>query len=339
MEKPAQKPPGQNILETAVSLAKLPTREAFLIAKKTFNGSTIDLKVKVETNLENCQQLWQRFSSQKSLFDTWNFRWAFWLGYRHQPYFLTITFKKKPIALLPLWYEKDKNEFRWFGGWWQEDNVFFSTHKSLIPVMLKICPKPILLSAISCSPQTANKFKLALDDPKYLLHLQGLNSAEAFLDRFRKKRRYNLKRDRKKILAQNPKTIFNRFGDLQHLIKISMNRFHKRGQKTDWDESGGIKTFEAIIESAREYQPHMITTEIKGKIAGVDLVALYKKTYFSLVCAYDIENFPGIGNYTNLLQINDALSLGMEKMDFLETDYGWKAKLLEATPLYQCRLT
>mgnify|MGYP001609968366 CR=1 FL=1 len=328
----------QDPIELAVSLAKLPKREAFLVARQTFNGSAVDLKLKVETNFNNCHQLWQKFSPQKSLFDTWNFRYAFWLGYHHQPYFMTILFKDEPVACLPLWYEEDRKAFRWFGSWWQEDNTFLTLHESLIPIILKILPKPAVLNAILCSPEMANKFRFTIDDPKYVLHLKGLNSANDFLTRFRKKRRYNLKRDRKKILAQNPKTIFNRFSDLKHLIDISMTRFHDKGEDSDWEDLGRVKTFEAVISHAQEYQPRMITTEIKGKIAGVDLVAIYKNTYYLLKCGYDIDNFPGVGNYTNLLQINDAISLGMEKMDFLEIGYGWKEKLLEEVPLYQYQL-
>lgn len=335
MLKPVPQPQEINP-EVAVSLAKLPKKEAYLVAQQTFNGRSVDFKLKVETRLSRCQQLWQRFSPQKSLFDTWNFRWAFWLGYRHQPYFMTILFKDEPVACLPLWYENDNNEFRWFGSWWQEDNTFLSINESLIPIMLKVLPKPTLLNAISCPPETANRFKFALDDPKYILHLGGLTSADDFLTRFRKKRRYNLKRDRRKILAQNPKTIFNRFSDLKHLIKLSMDRFHAKGEDSDWEDPGRVKTFEAVISSAKEYQPRMITTEIKGKIAGVDLMAIYNNTYYLLKCGYDIQNFPGIGNYTNLLQIDDALRIGgMEKMDFLEIGYGWKEKLLEEVPLYQ----
>ena len=325
-------------IETAIFLKELPQKEVFLAAKKVFNGNAVDLKLKVETGIRRCRQLWQKFSPYNSLFDTWDFRYAFWRGYHHQPYFLTILFKNDPVACLPLWYEEDKKEFRWFGSWWQEDNTFFATEQSLIPIMLKLCPKPTVLNAILCSPQTANKYKFTLDDPKYILHLKGLNSADDFLTRFRKKKRYNLKRDWKRILAQNPKTIINRLSDLKHLIRLSNKRFHSKGEDTDWEDSGRVKTFEAAIKYAHEYQVRMITTEIGGKIAGVDLVLIFKNTYYAPKCGYDVENFPGIGNYTNLLEINDAISLGMEKMDFLEISYGWKEKLLEEVPLYQHRI-
>ncbi|PIS14135.1 hypothetical protein COT65_00555 [Candidatus Shapirobacteria bacterium CG09_land_8_20_14_0_10_47_13] len=322
--------------QVAVSLARLPKKEAYLVAKQTFNGSAIDFKLKVETDLSRCRQLWQKFSPHKSLFDTWDFRHAFYLGYHEQPYFMTIIFKDEPVACLPLWYEDDNREFRWFGSWWQEDNTFFALHESLVPIMLKVLPKPTLLNAISCSPELANRFKFALDDPKYILHLTGLASADDFLTRFSKKRRYNLKRDRHKILDQNPKTIINRFADLKHLARLSMDRFHAKGEDSDWEDPGRVKTFEAVISEAKEYQPRMITTEINGQVAGVDLVAIYKGTYYLLKCGYDIANFPGLGNYTNLMQINDALRLGdIQKMDFLEISYGWKDKLLEEVPLYQ----
>ena len=43
----------------------------------------------------------------------------------------------------------------------------------------------------------------------------------------------------------------------------------------------------------------------------------------------------------NLFEIEDAVNLGMEKMDFLEIGYGWKEKWFEAIPLlkYEKRRT
>ncbi|MDP3104737.1 MAG: hypothetical protein Q8M95_09035, partial [Candidatus Methanoperedens sp.] len=41
----------------------------------------------IVTDINRCFELWQEFSPQKSLFDTWEFRLAFYNGYQHQPYF------------------------------------------------------------------------------------------------------------------------------------------------------------------------------------------------------------------------------------------------------------
>ena len=48
----------------------------------------------------------------------------------------------------------------------------------------------------------------------------------------------------------------------------------------------------------------------------------------------NISQFPGIGTYINLFQIQDAINLGCKKIDFLEGDYNWKSKFLTPVPLY-----
>ena len=53
----------------------------------------------------------------------------------------------------------------------------------------------------------------------------------------------------------------------------------------------------------------MITVTTGSKIAGVDLVALFNNCYYTLKCGYDVKNFSGIGNFFNLFEIGDALSL------------------------------
>jgi hypothetical protein len=79
----------------------------------------------------------------------------------------------------------------------------------------------------------------------------------------------------------------------------------------------------------------MIIVKIKDEIAGIDLIALYRKTYFCLKCGYDVENFPGIGNFVNLLEIDDAIRLGMEKIDFLQNSYQWKEKYFTPLELFK----
>jgi len=56
---------------------------------------TEKIKVEIVTDLKRCKMLWTKFSPQKTLFDTWNFRYAFHKNLDVNPYFLTI--KKSPI--------------------------------------------------------------------------------------------------------------------------------------------------------------------------------------------------------------------------------------------------
>jgi len=169
--------------------------------------------------------------------------------------------------------------------------------------------------------------------------LEGFKNHEDYLTRgLKKNRRRNLRKDRNRILKQKPEIIINNFADFDYLVKISKKRFEERGMKTDWEDPRRIKTFEEVIKlGGKSYQTRMITVKINEEIAGVDLICLHKKTYFTLKCGYNVKKFHGIGNFINLLEIDDAIKLGMKKIDFLQNNYGWKNQYFQSQPLFKFR--
>jgi len=67
------------------------------------------------------------------------------------------------------------------------------------------------------------------------------------------------------------------------------------------------------------------------------LIALFNECYYTLICGYDVWNFSGIGNFLNLFEIDDAIRLGMKKIDFLQENYEWKNRLFDEIPLFMYR--
>lgn len=325
-------PPGSSIVKNRLKQkGSLKERGSFFVSPIFKN-----FKAEIVSDIDHCFELWKEFSPQKTLFDTWEFRFAFYLGYKHKPYFILLKNKSENIALLPLWYEEDKKKHFWFGSWWQEENRFFSKDPALIPVLLSLAPKPLLLNAISLSSASEIRevINFQKDDPKYILNLENLKSSEDFLMKLKKNRRRNLRKDRNRILKQNPRIIINNFSDFEHLVRLSKKRFEEKGEKTDWEDPRRVETFRQVIKLAGiSYQVRMITVLVGNQIAGVDLIALFNNCYYTLKCGYDVKRFPGIGNFVNLFEIDDAISLGMKRIDFLQNSYQWKNKFFTAIPL------
>jgi hypothetical protein len=107
------------------------------------------LQAEIVSDINRCFELWKEFSPQKTLFDTWEFRFAFYQAYKHKPYFILLKNQSENLALLPLWYEDDKKKYFWFGSWWQEEVRFFSKDPNYVPILLSIAPSPLSLNAIS----------------------------------------------------------------------------------------------------------------------------------------------------------------------------------------------
>jgi Ni2+-binding GTPase involved in maturation of urease and hydrogenase len=64
-----------------------------------------------------------------------------------------------------------------------------------------------------------------------------------------------------------------------------------------------------------EYQIQRVLVET----AGVDLICLFNNIYFTVKCGYNVSEFPGIGNFINLWEI-DTLFIDKLGRDFNRTD-------------------
>jgi CelD/BcsL family acetyltransferase involved in cellulose biosynthesis len=207
-----------------------------------------------------------------------------------------------------------------------------------VPILISAAPTPLYLNAISKDQveKLKNKVNFGEDEPKYVLNLKNFKNHEDYLMTLKKNTRRNLRKDRNRILKQNPKIVINNFSDLDILIELAKKRFKERGESVDWDDPRRVETFKNVIKfSGKSYRARMIKVTINEKAAGVDLVCLFRKTYFAVKCGYDVSQFSGIGNFVNLYEIDDAIKLGMEKIDFLQNNYQWKNKYFTPLPLYK----
>jgi len=325
-------PPGKAVL---VEDIKSPVPPELILESPTLKELNKDgIIVKVDSDLETCREIFEKYSPQNNLFDTWGFRYAFFIGYKNLPIFITFEKQNEVIGVLPLWFEAEKKEIRWFGSWWQEGNTFWFKDLKYLKLLLGKFNYKVLLNALQVDSKVAKICNLEKDDPKYQLNLEKYPTQEDFLQRFTAKKRYNLKRDAKIILSKNPKTIYNRFEDIEKMFDLSIKRFKDR-DGSPFEKEARKGTFREILKQAGEYDVRMLSTEIDNETVGVDLVAIHKDTCYALQGAYDLEKHPGLGNYSNLLIMEDARALGAKVIDFLEVSYDWKESWFDPINLYQ----
>lgn len=310
--------------------------------EKNFIDGAQNLQFKIETDLPECQNLWRQFSLNESVFDLWEIRLSFYNGYKFSPYFLTIYKDQKIKALLPLWFNanptfgktaSDYRKYTWFGSNWPEDNVFFVKDPELTPLLLLSTPKPAELACIKplTTYESLKDFPgfTTEEDKKYFLDLSKVTTIENFLSHLKKKKRYNLKRDRKRILALAPKIIIEDHKNLEEMFKLSIERFRLKypnepSEHSAFEDVRRKEVFRSLVANAHDYQVRLITTIINNKIEAVEFGLVYHKTYYALNAGVDVSKYSGIGVFSNLLVIEDALKLGCKKIDFLESDNNWK---------------
>ncbi len=166
--------------------------------------------------------------------------------------------------------------------------------------------------------------------------LRKFRNHEDYLATIKKKTRQDLRRNRKRIETQNPEIVIDNLPDFEHLVRLSKERFKQKREETDWQDPRRVEAFRQVIKLAGEsYKVRMISVLIGKRIAGVDLIALFNRCYYTLRCGYNVRDFPGIGSFFNLLEIDDAIRLGMKKVDFLQENYEWKDLFFQTVPLFQ----
>ncbi|MDH7476154.1 MAG: hypothetical protein QHH09_01640 [Microgenomates group bacterium] len=300
------------------------------------------LTVKVHSNLDECYYLWQKFSPNQSIFDLWDFRYAWYLGYGYKLYFYTIYEKKQPLAVLPLWFDEERKRYEWYGSYYMEDNKFFVKDENLIDLLFKIAPKPLSLDAIEIDEKYKSKnffTKLILDEPKYIKDLKKYQSMDDLLSSLNKKNRHHLKSDYYKVLSLNPKIISgdaDNENSCQELIRLNMLRFdNKSDDFSDFHKEKRKKTFINIVKNSGVYRVKFNKVYIQNYLAAIDLILTYKDTYCAPRGGNDVYRFKGIGNFMVYFDFEDAIKNQYKFFDCLQIDYNWKHRFFEEKNLYR----
>jgi hypothetical protein len=296
--------------------------------------------MKVNSDIDECERLWNIFTPNSRLFELWEVRKKFFDVFKIEPYFLTLfggnyEDDNDVMGVLPLWLDNyDYNGmYSWCGGYWPEDNTFFVKDTEAIPLLLMAAPRPIRLDCIH--PSADYQFLKTLygyeQDPnfKYYMDLSEYRTLEDYLTKLKKKKRYNLKRDRKKILTLDPKIMVNEFSHIDELFKHNINRFRLKfpdspDSQSIFEDPKQQELFKSLVKDAKSYKVRMISTIINGEVEAIELGFVYNHVYYAVTAGVNVERYPGIGTFSSLLVMEDALNENCDKIDFFEGDYNWK---------------
>lgn len=300
------------------------------------------INVKVHSQIDECYDLWEKFTPKKTLYDEWDFRYAWYKAYEYKPYFYTLYEGGKPLGVLPLWFDEEKKRFEIFGSYWQEDNSFFVEDEKFIDLLFAIAPTPVYLgSLLSTTDWTKRKVykELEVDDPKNIKDITKYSSMDEMLSSFGKKERYNLRSDFNHIQSMNPQIkIIDNYDEecLSSLIKLNIERFQVGQMKEESDMVNKQKqdAFRYMSKYAGAYKTKFIEVYVQGYLAGIDFVIQYKDIYYTVKSGNDINRFKGIGNYLVYYEFEDALKKGYRTVDAQQEDWGWKHRYFDQIPMY-----
>lgn len=303
------------------------------------------LTLKVHTDLEMCYLLWDKFSQNKTLFDLWEFRYAWLQGYGYQQYFYTLYEGKKALGTLPLWYNEEEKHYEWIGGYWMEGNKFFAEDDKIIDLLLSAVPIPIKLMSIEKEQYMRARHTLGAfkpeEDLKYTKNIRNIESIDNLLSTYKKKSRYHLKADYRRIMNYSPRVDFIE-GDtapLDELFALNIARFNNvNREESIYRDPKQSKAFRETVQSsighAAPFKCKFLKTTIQGKTAALDLLITHNDTYYQICGANDVVNYSGVGNYMVYLELEDAIKNGYAMIDCLQEDHSWKHRFFDSREMF-----
>lgn len=281
------------------------------------------IEIRTVSDLASAEKLWRLLSPRETIFDEWDFRFAF---YKYDPYplgFLAAyeikaSGEEEAVALMPL--EKHPEH-----GWeffaedpGEENKPFVRTgYEGVIPDLYAAIPAPAKCFDISGTDEFT--VKLPLEDYKYILPLETLKSWDDYLEkRLSPKKRRVLRADLRKVEAEEPQAFWGRQEDLGHLFALNQANFSDSYLQTEAERGA----WSDLLRLPYDWQ--ISGLEINGRVVAAALAVFYNHHYIYLINGAASQAVSGLGKYLNKVNLERALSLGADYWDAGLGDCNWK---------------
>lgn len=290
------------------------------------------------TDLEQCRLLWNDLIKAKYISDLWEFRHCFQRHFNAKPCFLVRKDRRGMAGMLPLSYLEDEGIFVFFPGetwkgktWMERTPIFLRDGENLVD-LLRACPEGTHLRYMDPPSPTRNP-ELPVDEIGYVLYpgTFGFDMAR-YAKRFSSKKFKSLKKTVQSFTSEQSSFHINRLEDFDVLVDMSLQKFEEGSYLFDGRFRESFRDVMCFLK--RKGWLHMVSLDIGGQTAAIDLGAIFNGTYTVFLGGTHPE-FPGIAKAMNMYHVEFACMNKFRKIDFLCGDFHWK-KLwhLDPEPLY-----
>lgn len=301
------------------------------------------LSLKVHSDPEQCYRLWNKFTSKKTLFDLWDFRYAWQKAFGYKMYFYTLYEGRRVLGTLPLWYNEKEKRYEFLGGYWMEQNSFFVEDEKLIDLLLTVAPAPISLFSIDEFDKMrdlhlSEMFRTDCD-LKYTKNIENYKSMESLLRLYTKKHRYNIRADYHRIMRLNPNIEMIESKDVSYMADVTtLNRNRFNGvikEPSVYDDEKETDAFNNTVRNAGLYNCKFVRVSIDGRLAASDLIIDHNGTYYQMTGGNDVMRYNGIGTFMVYIELEDAINNGYKLVDCLQEDHTWKHRYFDSRPVWE----
>ncbi|MBU2101544.1 GNAT family N-acetyltransferase [Patescibacteria group bacterium] len=304
------------------------------------------MKKEIINDIRLCEELWNQFSPNTSIWDLWKTVSSFYDPNIHELYFILIE-ESGDRGLLPLYFDTDYQKHYFFGGGYPENRNFwfpikmFSSFFEAMPEKTTLfdLKKSAVESVTDLYPEYAQYF--SEKDVKYGLDLNQINhDLDVFFQRFGKKHYKNLRNDLKAIegIPYRLAWIQEKEGIEKLTSDLATFNIERFGKESDFTDNKTLREFESLIQCFnQEGFLHTLTVTLNDKIVGIEMGAFFNGYYYVLNAGFD-SSCKNLGKFMTLEHIKKSIELRAKEIDFLVGDTGWKQLWnLDIEPVYTFR--
>jgi hypothetical protein len=291
------------------------------------------------TDLDECRALWSFLGRTRYVSDFWEFRLCFHRHFQNRPHFLLLEDHRGILGMIPLCLLEKEDMFvffpgeTWHGKTWLERTPIYCREREALPKLLSACPPRTYLRYMEAD-KADEAVELELDEIGYLLHPPGVHfSLDEYHKRFSWKKLKAIKKEISTLLTPKSSWHVNRLPDYDTMVRLNLARFDEDSYFHDPRFREGFR--DTVLWLHERGCLRMVSLEIGGKTAAVDLGAVLDDTYVVFLGGTH-PAFPGVAKAMNMHHIEFAFERRLSRMDFLCGDFHWK-KLwhLDPEPLFK----
>lgn len=300
------------------------------------------MKIRISEDLEECRRLWSE-NRPGCFFDLWWVRAAFADAFARPLHMIIAEENGKVSGFLPLCRIEESRCFGYFPGetWkgrtWLEQNRLRTSRPGVVHQLLDAAPESTHLRYLSPEPWHAADRRIVEDEVGYLF-LPGRYGYDfqAYCHQFSGKTWKKMAKEMQRVSSPGLSFRYDHLQDVAKMFQMNMETF---GSDSYFSDASFLAAFETMMRRLHENEMLRITTVlIGGKIAAIDVGAVWKNTY-TVLAGSTSPDFPGVAKLINFHHLEWACRERIHSVDFLCGDFGWKKRFhLSPRLLYEIKL-
>jgi len=293
---------------------------------------------RIVTDLDECQEIWNRAMSREVISDLWGFRACFQQNFDRPACFVVAEEAGGLYGLIPFsWIEESRcyGYFpgeTWKGKTWLEQNRILNGGGGVLQNLLDHCPGRYHLRYLLRS-ELADQGQCKVDEVGYLFRPPDYAyDLDNYFQEFSHKSVKRLKRELASLEASGARFRYDDVSDFEHLVQLNLINF---GASSYFHDHRFRESFRSLLHYLNENGWLRITAvDVAGEVAAVDMGCIYRGVY-ALLAGGTNRNYPGIAKLINTHHMRRSCQERLKQIDFLCGDFSWKQRFhLKPRPLY-----